>query len=197
MGRKKEAFDAGEFARNCRTDPANVVCGQLSDPAFVPGYIQNADHIFQRLQTEVPWKDKYWHLIYKLPQKTFHYSERKRKTDTNPVLEDLIRMVETLHNAKASDAWCNLYRTGEDHVEYHQDQYGEHLTTLSFGSSRTFLMRHNKTGQVARFNLSHGDVYTWSPETDAKFEHSIPADLSVTEPRISIVVWTQPPGSGL
>lgn len=176
----------------------NVEPGNLSDPCYIPGYFsETADEYFSRLRNDLEWKDKYWNLVYKLPQKVFHYSVEKRVSNPVPVIEEIIHFVEQMHNAKSSVAWCNLFRNGDDRIEWHQDQYGEHLTTISFGSSRKFQMRSLSTGEVSEIVLRHGDVYTWSPETDSKYEHCIPASPGEENERISVVVWTQPPGSGL
>lgn len=113
------------------------------------------------------------------------------------VLEELIHFLEKMHDAKSSVVWCNLFRNGDDKIKWDQDQYGEHLTTISFGSDRKFQMRDLENGEVSEIVLKHGDVYTWSPETDKNFEHCVPAAPDVEDERISIVVWTQLPGSGL
>lgn len=172
--------------------------GNLSDPCYIPGYFaEYADDYFSRLRNGLEWKDKYWNLVYKLPQKVFKYDLIKRYSAPVEVLEELIHYLEQMHNAKASVVWCNLFRNGEDKIEWHQDQYGEHLTPISFGSDRKFQMRTLDGGEVSEIILKHGDVYTWSPETDKKFEHCIPAAPGEENERISMVVWTQPPGSGL
>ncbi len=178
--------------------PEQAEPGKLTDPCYIPGYFSEvADDYFSRLRNDLEWDDKYWDLVYKLPQKVFYYDVAKRTTEPIAVIEELIHYVEKLHNAKASVVWCNLFRNGEEKIEWHQDQYGEHLTTISFGSSRKFQMRCLKTAEISEIELKHGDVYTWSPETDSKYEHCIPAAPGVEEERISVVVWTQPPGSGL
>lgn len=176
--------------------PEQVIPGQVPDPAYLPKYmLADADKYLNRLLNELDWKDKYWQMIYKLPQKVFHYKLSHREKNPIPLLEELIRFVEHLHNAKASEAWCNLFRNGDDRIDWHQDQYKEHLTTLSFGSSRKFQMRQLDTGEISEITLKHGDVYSWSPETDKKYEHCIPAAPGEDGVRVSIVVWTQPPGS--
>jgi len=180
------------------TTPDLVEPGNLSDPCYIPGYFSEAaDDFFTRLLNELDWKDKYWNHKYKLPQKVFFYDSERRITGPVQVLEELIHFVEEMHDAKCSVVWCNLFRNGDDKIEWHQDQYGEHLTTISLGSERKFQMRALDSGVVSEILLKHGDVYTWSPETDKKFEHCIPAAPGEENERISIVVWTQPPRSGL
>ncbi|GMH32652.1 hypothetical protein BSKO_00486 [Bryopsis sp. KO-2023] len=178
---------------------SDIVPGHLPDPCFVPAFVEDADVLFARLRDELKWNAKYrWNLFYKLPQAVFHYKVKQRRTKPIALLEDIIERVERLHNAKASDVWCNLFRDGKDHIEWHQDQYGEHLTTLSLGAPRLFQLRPiSRREDVSEIELNHGDLYTWSPETDKKHEHCVPAAPAMTSPRISVVVWTQPPGSGL
>lgn len=192
-------FNPQEFVRKSAVNRADLTLRkELPDPAFVARYLssESADAFFYRLKTQIIWKDKWWNNLYKLPQQAYHYTISERDKNTCAVLEELIWLVEHIHDAKASEVWCNLFRGGDDHMIFHQDGYEENLTTMSFGCDRQFLMRDLQSGKVAQFDVGHGDMYTWSPETGQRFQHALPIDRAAKGLRISVVVWTAPPGSG-
>ena len=134
--------------------------------------------------------------MYKLPRLGYHYTVSEREKNTNSLLEELIWIVEHLQDAKASDVWCNMYRNGNDYLEFHRDHVGKHQTTLSFGAQRTLVMKHLQSRGTCDFIVGHGDVYTWSPEINDTFAHAIPRMRGVDAVRVSVVVWTAAPGTG-
>eukprot|EP01060_Flectonema_neradi_P016491 TRINITY_DN230_c0_g1_i5.p1 TRINITY_DN230_c0_g1~~TRINITY_DN230_c0_g1_i5.p1 ORF type:complete len:230 (+),score=53.94 TRINITY_DN230_c0_g1_i5:46-690(+) len=186
-----------------RTRPSRVMdscTGKPSDPAHVKGWVQGAaaDAFFTRVLQEVPFaKNPKWSMGYKLPQSAYYYDEKARKKTPIPILEELAAAMESSFQCNVFTVWCNLYEDGGDHVEWHQDQYGYDLFTLSFGATRKFLMRpKGKKEIIASYDLSHGDVYFFSQEADRKNEHSVPKDsTSQCAQRVSILFFVDFPGS--
>lgn len=176
--------------------PDDVVPGNVPNPAYIPGYMRlKADDYFTRLKADIEWVDKHAKDNYVSPHKVFYYNPERRQAAPVAVLEEIIGTVEKLHKARSFFAWCNLYRDGGDLIDWHQDQYGGHLTTLSLGIDRMFQMKKLDTEEIFEVKLSHGDVYTWGSEIDSLYEHRIPPAIGLKGERIAVVVWTQTPGS--
>ncbi len=154
-----------------------------------------SDILFQRCKTEIPWAPKKWNVIYTLPQLAYHYDMSARKKAQKPIIEELIGRVEREFKTTCSVVWCNLFEDGKHRIDWHQDQYGEHLFVMSFGSPRIVRFRHKKTKEVKDYVCKHGDLYYFSPSWDKEHEHCVPEDKSINEPRISFAIFTQPPYS--
>lgn len=177
--------------------PDDVIPGNVPNPAYIPGYMRStADEYFSRLKADIEWVDKHAKDNYVSPHKVFYYNPERRHSAPVAVLEEIILTVEELHKAKSLFAWCNLYRDGSDLIDWHQDQYGGHLTTVSLGIDRMFQMKKLDTDEITEVKLSHGDVYTWGSEIDSLYEHRIPPAIGLKGERIAVVIWTQTPGSG-
>lgn len=176
-------------------DPGPVY--RLDEFNFLDGWIpkSEADEYLQRCLTEIPWAPKRWNVFYTLPQLAFYYDDKEREKRPIVVLEELISRIEEQFQTRASVVWCNLFRDGSHYIDWHQDQYGEHLFVLSFGASRPVLFRHKKTKQVQAYTCKHGDLYYFCPQWDKVHEHCIPKDQSITEQRVSFAIFTQPPFS--
>ncbi len=171
-------------------------CYKLEEFTFLDGWIARpeADTYLQRCLTEIPWAPKKWNVFYTLPQLAFYYDITEREKRPLAVLEELVSKVEEQFQTQASVVWCNLFRNGSHYMDWHQDQYGEHLFVLSFGGTRLVQFRHKKTKQVQEYSCKHGDLYYFSPQWDKVYEHRIPKDESIKEQRISFAIFTQPPG---
>jgi len=150
---------------------------------------------FKRLLNEVPWTKQQWKAGRFLPRKIFRYDLNDlHKVE---ILDHLIREVEDILECNAMGVWCNLYENGLHYTPPHQDQYGAHVVTLSFGATRKCVMQNIKTGQSVEYILDEGDIFYFSPEHDADHKHSIPKAGAKIGPRISIVIFTTKPFSGI
>lgn len=156
----------------------------------------DADYFMGRCLSEIPWGKKKWSLFYTLPQLAYYYDEKERKERRNPVIEDIINIVETAFNTSALVVWCNLFNDGNHHIDWHQDQYGYCCFVLSLGSTRALDWRLLKTKEIKTYYCKHGDLYYFNPQWDKIHEHRIPSDSNVKEKRLSFVIFTQPPFSG-
>eukprot|EP00670_Eutreptiella_braarudii_P022046 CAMPEP_0174362374 /NCGR_PEP_ID=MMETSP0811_2-20130205/64063_1 /TAXON_ID=73025 ORGANISM="Eutreptiella gymnastica-like, Strain CCMP1594" /NCGR_SAMPLE_ID=MMETSP0811_2 /ASSEMBLY_ACC=CAM_ASM_000667 /LENGTH=170 /DNA_ID=CAMNT_0015499991 /DNA_START=21 /DNA_END=530 /DNA_ORIENTATION=+ len=157
---------------------AEIVKGQAPQFKFYDGWIPgpSADSYYQRCTNEIPWRQEYWNMVIKLPQLAYYYDPKERKKRPNPVLEELIGYVEQEFNTTVTFVWCNLFKDGKHHIDWHQDKYGEHLCVLSFGSSRKVVFRPLGTKQGHEHLCKHGDLYTFNPAYDAAHEHCVPTD---------------------
>ena len=154
-----------------------------------------ADQLYERCLAEIPWAPKKWNTFYTLPQLAYYYDEKQRKNHRSPIIESLIEKIEGQFQTSSSVVWCNLFESGQHYIDWHQDQYGEHLYVLSFGATRLVQFQHKKSGEMKDYYCKHGDLYYFSPQWDKTHRHRVVKDDSVTERRVSFAVFTQPPFS--
>ena len=171
-------------------------CG-LEEFTFFDSWLskEDADSFLKRFLSDIPWAPKKWNLVYTLPQLAFYYDEKARRGRPIAVLEELVGRIEREFRTRASVVWCNLFESGKHYIDWHQDQYGEHLFVPSFGATRSVVFRHKKTKEVKEYACKHGDLYYFCPEWDNTHEHCIPMDESVQNRRVSFAIFTQPPNS--
>ena len=171
---------------------------KLDDFVFFDGWISQseADQLFQRCIAEIPWAPKKWNILYTLPQLAFYYDDKERMKKPNSLLEQIIDRIEEQFQTTCSVVWCNLFQDGRHYIDWHQDQYGEHLFVLSFGVTRIVKFRHKKSKEIKEYPCKHGDLYYFCPEWDQTYEHCVPKDESIKEQRISFAIFTKPPYSG-
>lgn len=151
---------------------------------------------FSRLYEEVPWTTQLWRRGKYLPRKIYRYDLPRGAEDTKiEILENLIEEVEQMMECNVMGVWCNLYENGKDYTPPHQDLYGAHVITLSFGESRRCIMENIETKEKTEHLLEDGDLFYFSPNHDSKHKHSIPKGSVKLEPRISIVFFTTAPFS--
>lgn len=163
---------------------------------------EQADSYYARLDSGLPWGNFSWAPGEKpLKQLVYAYDLEERNLRKNPILEELIHMVETKYNTKSVITWCNKFRSSSDKIDWHQDQYGMSLFVLSFGANRPVEIRPYKNPWLStkgmdrpathKLDLKHGDLYHWTAEFDEKMEHRVPP-AEVDGPRISILILGHP-----
>jgi hypothetical protein len=145
---------------------------------------------YKRLTEDIPWQTAEWRAGRNLPRLVFRYDEGSTRIE---VLNDLRELCEITFECKVRGMWCNLYNTGADWTPPHQDNYGAHVITFSFGSSRRFVCEHIKRKEKTEYLLKDGDVFYFSPQFDKEHKHSIPKTTKKVGPRISIVLFTSEP----
>ena len=169
----------------------------LEEFSFFSGWMPRAesDQYMSRCLTDIPWAPKKWNIIYTLPQLAYYYDWKARQKQPIQVLEEIIEKIETQYKTTVSVVWCNLFHDGNHYIDWHQDQYGEHLFVLSFGATRPVLFRHKKTKVVKEYDCCHGDLYYFAPSWDKAHEHSIRKVETIKDQRLSFAIFCQPPFS--
>jgi len=86
---------------------------------------------------------------------------------------------------------ATLYRNGNDHVTWHADDEVELgnepvIASLSLGVSRIFQFRHKRENITGNILLNDGDLLLMRPGFQANWEHCVPSDPSINEPRINL-----------
>jgi alkylated DNA repair dioxygenase AlkB len=82
----------------------------------------------------------------------------------------------------------NYYIDGKEHIGYHHDKRladMNFVSSVSFGGSRDFYLRNEKTKEVVKTRLDDGDLFVMYGDTNNIYKHSIPKRAKA-EPRISL-----------
>ena len=127
-------------------------------------------------------------------QKHSYFKRSVCRVDNNqieliPTLLILVEFLQNNYNVLVKGVFCNLYE-GQDFCPYHADSYGTDVYTMSFGDSKEFYTKDNKTKEVTKYLLEDGDILWFSKEWNSENKHSIPKRTRFTGKRISIVFFT-------
>jgi alkylated DNA repair dioxygenase AlkB len=67
------------------------------------------------------------------------------------------------------------------------------IASVSLGATRTFDLRHNKTGTVQSFSLKSRSLLVMKGETQAEWRHRVPKEPRVAGERINLTFrWVTP-----
>ncbi|GGQ27764.1 alkylated DNA repair protein [Actinomadura coerulea] len=163
----------------------------------LPGWIPNADALFERLLTSVPWRAerrRMYDRVVDVPRLLAFYDENAELPD--PVLDEAKAALDEHYGEELGEpfrtAGLCLYRDGRDSVAWHGDTIGRGAThdtmvaILSVGTPRSLLLRPRGGGPAIRRDLGHGDLIVMGGSCQRTWEHAIPKSARVTGPRISV-----------
>lgn len=151
-----------------------VVDGELY---FWPHYIPAAQawQYYQQLQ-HLPWQQDTLLLHgreVKIPRLQAWFSDEGlgyaysglalQPQPLTPALRQLQHDVQRLSEADFNSVLANYYRCGKDSVAWHSDdeaELGENplIASLSFGSTRTFSLKHKHSGRLLKLDLPPGSL---------------------------------------
>ncbi|MGI5205021.1 alpha-ketoglutarate-dependent dioxygenase AlkB [Spirillospora sp. CA-108201] len=163
----------------------------------LPGWIPNADALFERLLTSVPWRAerrRMYDRVVDVPRLLAFYDENAPLPDA--VLDEAKAALDEHYAEELGEpfrtAGLCLYRDGRDSVAWHGDTIGRGAThdtmvaILSVGTPRSLLLRPRGGGSAIRRDLGHGDLIVMGGSCQRTWEHAIPKSARATGPRISI-----------
>jgi alkylated DNA repair dioxygenase AlkB len=106
-------------------------------------------------------------------------------------LETLKTICEQKAGRSFNSLLLNLYRNGEDKVSWHSDDEPELgsepcIASLSLGAVRRFKFRHRDSKEIVDCSLTPGSLVVMSGLSQTKWEHEVPKELRVREPRINL-----------
>jgi alkylated DNA repair dioxygenase AlkB len=122
------------------------------------------------------------------------YSYSNNLLNTQPWL-DLLREIKNdiqqTTGHEFNSVLVTYYRHGNDHVSWHADDEVELgpepvIASLSLGAPRSFQFRHKYTDISGSRSLCTGDLLLMLPGFQRDWEHSIPREPAVSEPRINL-----------
>jgi len=101
----------------------------------------------------------------------------------------IVHLLTLEYNLTPFSFFANYYRDGNDYAPYHRDKYGFRTLTLSFGGSRDFYFKHDKTRERIDYRLDHGDLILFEKDVNDAYKHSIPRRKNLKSDRISILFF--------
>ncbi|MBE1532962.1 alpha-ketoglutarate-dependent dioxygenase AlkB [Actinomadura algeriensis] len=173
----------------------------LSHGAWIdvlPGWIPDADALFERLLASVPWRGerrRMYERVVDVPRLLAFYDESAALPD--PALVDAKAALDAHYTSELGEpfrtAGLCLYRDGRDSVAWHGDTIGRGAThdtmvaILSVGTPRSLLLRpRGGGGRTLRRDLGHGDLIVMGGSCQRTWEHAIPKSARAAGPRISV-----------
>jgi len=98
--------------------------------------------------------------------------------------------------ANFNSVLMNWYRDGEDYMNWHADAEKElgkkpTIASINFGATRRFLVRRNDDNSIKlEFLLKHGTLLIMKGELQHFWQHSVPKQKKVKQPRINLTFRT-------
>lgn len=160
--------------------------------AYVPSFFdaETADALFASLRDEIPWE----HVrIRNVPQRlgtywigsvAYGYSRQVRPAAPwLPTPRAIAAAVEAHLFGGTGDAFegvlLNYYEDGGTKLGFHADNEpiivpDSPIASVSLGSSRRFVLRHNATGATRELTLGHGSLLVMSGTTQRFWQHAVP-----------------------
>lgn len=108
-----------------------------------------------------------------------------------PLLLELRDRLESCSGHHFNSVLANQYRDGRDSMGWHADkepELGENpcIASLSFGETRRFLLRHNRTREVAEFELENGSLVLMAGCLQHHWRHCIPKTAHARGNRVNL-----------
>ena len=158
---------------------------------IVPFWLTGADTLFERLRTEVPWKEHYRRLFEKTflePRLTAEYG---RIQDAPPPLAETADVLSRHYRVRYDSLWLNLYRDGRDSTGWHRDRFSCRqpeciVPVLTLGATRRFLIKPRRGGASVAFSPQSGDLVVMGGRCQQDWVHGVPKSPGTPEARISV-----------
>lgn len=128
----------------------------------------------------------------------FQYRYSNQLLTAEPFTKEMLEIkqqVELITKDTFNVALVNFYRNGLDSNGWHADNEKElgpnpTIASISFGASRTFKLRSNQTKQVKKITLSSGSLLYMGKSIQHQYQHCIPKEPKIDQPRINITFRT-------
>jgi alkylated DNA repair dioxygenase AlkB len=165
---------------------------------------QQADHLLDQLVHDVDWHADYYEAFgrrFEIPRLQawfadtgiqYSYSNNLLPVQQWPhSLLALKQTVEATVGHRFNAVLVTYYRHGDDHVTWHADderELGDQpvIASLSLGATRQFCYRNKATGESHSLALENGDLVLMLPEFQHHWQHCVPVEAEVREPRINL-----------
>ena len=164
---------------------------------ILPGWMQGADELFERLLSVVPWRaERRWmyERVVDVPRLLCFYGADEPLPD--PLLTEAKDALDAHYAAELGEPFVSaglcLYRDGRDSVAWHGDTIGRAssqdtmVAILSLGTPRPLLLRPVGGGSALRYDVGHGDLLVMGGSCQRTWQHAIPKTAKPTGPRISV-----------
>jgi len=166
----------------------------------------SADALFEQLYREIPWSDGGYQVAgrrmdlsrcqcwFSDPGVAYRYHAQLQNAQIwTPLLERIRTLVEGATGCRFNGVLANLYRCGEDRVNWHADDDEDlgpmaRIASLSFGATRHFCWRPKAglPGTPGRLALPSGTLLFMHAPFQRDWEHAILPEAEVTVPRVNL-----------
>lgn len=165
---------------------------------------KDADRFLENFLTEIPWRHDEAKMFGKhvvTARKVAWYGDRNYdytysgRTRTaliwTPELREIKDIVENLSGAIYNSCLLNQYADGSQGMGWHHDDEkglgkNSDIASVSFGATRRFDLRHNRTREKVSLYLEPGSLLVMRGATQSFWQHQVPKSLKVTAPRINL-----------
>jgi alkylated DNA repair dioxygenase AlkB len=171
---------------------------------------EKANWYFNRLNSVIHWKQEqitFYGKTYPVPRKTawygyegFNYSYSGINCNPDPWIPELMEVKKAIEDfipeQDFNSVLLNLYRDGNDKVSWHADDEKElginpTIASVSFGATRYFDLKHKSDPELkTRIELSPGSLVVMTGALQHNWQHQIPVQKTVKEPRINLTFRT-------
>lgn len=175
--------------------------GELFMLTQLPMSIGNAE-ILARLLDETPWRADtvvVYGKRYLQPRLTAWYGEASytysgltlQPLPLTPLLAQLRTAVERVTGQRYNSVLLNYYRDGADSMGMHSDDEPELgpqpvIASLSYGATRTFLLRHRRNNRTVKLDLTDGSLLLMAGTLQAHWRHGINKTAKLVGPRLNL-----------
>jgi alkylated DNA repair dioxygenase AlkB len=109
----------------------------------------------------------------------------------SPLLQAIRSVVESVTGHRYNSVLLNYYRDGRDSMGMHSDDEPElgptpAIASLSFGATRTFILRHKQTGQTVKLDLHDGSLLLMAGALQRNWLHGINKTARPVAPRLNL-----------
>jgi alkylated DNA repair dioxygenase AlkB len=179
-------FDSG-FARAVRR-PLDAT----SWVELVPGWLSDAEELFERLLRGVPWQQHHRTLFgqrFIEPRLTAEYRDLRDMPHSR--LRAAADALSGHYGVRYDSVWLNLYRGGSDSTGWHRDHFSCRrvlciVPVLTLGTTRRFLIRPRLGGASVGFSPQSGDLLVMGGRSQQDWLHGVPKMPGVPGARISV-----------
>lgn len=104
---------------------------------------------------------------------------------------DIRHAVQQATGRQFNSVLLNYYRDGRDSMGLHSDDEAElgpepAIASVSFGATRTFILRHKRSKQTVRLDLDSGSLLFMSGGTQKNWVHGINKTSRPVGPRVNL-----------
>ena len=165
--------------------------------------LQQTQDLLQALIQEVAWQQDFiaFGRRFDVPRLQawyadagVHYRYSDNKLESHAWMQPLLSIkqdVERNAGHQFNSVLLTFYRNGHDHVNWHADDEPELgvapvIASLSLGASREFQYRHKQGEENGKLQLHDGELLVMQPLFQQHWEHRVPPQPEIGEPRINL-----------
>ena len=181
--------------------PIPVVDGELAILSQLPLSVSNAD-VMAQLIADTPWRTEIVTVYGKQhpqPRLSAAYGDARYTYSGltidplpwTPLLLTIKAAVESVTGIAFNSVLLNYYRDGRDSMGMHSDDERELgrnpvVASVSFGATRTFILRHKITKQTLKLDLTDGCLLLMAGALQHHWQHGINKSTRAVGKRINL-----------